>query len=80
MKVGSKLIEVGVIFHFYVVYVIHVLENLASSKQVGRTLCACRRSLACSDMSLKTYFIDIQFPELVLIVCKCACKDGLKGT
>ena len=77
MKVGSKLIEVGVIFHFYVIL---VLENLASSKQVGRTLCACRRSLACSDMSLKTYFIDIQFPELVLIVCKCACKDGLKAT
>ena len=44
-KQGQNIIEVGVIFHFYVVYIICVLENLASSKQVGRKWCACRTSL-----------------------------------
>lgn len=32
MKVGSKLTGVGVIFHFYVVYVVHDLESQASNK------------------------------------------------
>ena len=55
-KVGLKLTEVGVIFHFYIVYVVRALESRASSKQVVRKWCACRTSLACSDMSWKNTF------------------------
>ena len=41
----------------------------------------CRTSLACSDIShVKAHLIDIQFPEIVLIVRKCAGKDGLNST
>ena len=42
--------------------------------------CACRTSLACSDIFLKTHLIDIQFPEIVLIVCKFTDEDRLNST
>ena len=46
----------------------------------SKLMCVSNKSCMFWYLIEKRIFIDIQFPETVLIVCKCAGKDGLNST